>query len=207
MLGTTDYTNDELGEKINLDDWREHQEKLVSLVYPAMSDRMHALKDEMMKAINKHRRLLTSSLPTGAIVMVRDPNRREKFEAKYIGPFTIVRRAQNGAYVLRDQLGDMLDRHVPADQMKLISKTARPVDEDDAGNVYEIDYVADHRQDADSGALSFLTFFKGYADPEWTQEANFNETDCIAAYWKRRRSDNRVGPLPRPPPKSQHRRR
>ena len=202
-----DYSNGELGMAINLDDWREHQEKLVSLVYPAMSDRMHALKDDMTRAINKHRRLLTSSLPTGAIVMVKDPNRREKFEAKYIGPYTIIRRAHNGAYVLRDQLGDILDRHVPADQLKLISKTSRASDEKDAGNVYEVDYVADHRLDADTGAHSFLTFFKGYADPEWTQEANFNETDCIAAYWKRRRSDTRAGPLPRPPPKAQSRRR
>jgi hypothetical protein len=167
---------------IDLNDWRRHQEMLVSLVYPAISDRVRSLKDAMMKRLDKHRRLLTESIPTGAVVMVKDPNRGSKLDPVYMGPYTIVRRTQNGTYVLKDQLNDLFDRHVPADQLKLISKTPRPVDQSDAEKVYEVERVSDHR--GKPGEMEFLTHWKGYSEPTWVRESDFIEHDCIKKYWK-----------------------
>ncbi len=169
-------------QMIDLNDWRRHQEMLVSLVYPAISDRVRSLKDAMMKRLDKHRRLLTESIPTGAVVMVKDPNRGSKLDPVYMGPYTIVRRTQNGTYVLKDQLNDLFDRHVPADQLKLISKTPRPVDQSDAEKVYEVERVSDHR--GKPGEMEFLTHWKGYSEPTWVRESDFIEHDCIKKYWK-----------------------
>ena len=73
--------------------------------------------------------------------MIKDPVRANKFEPKYIGPYTIARRARNGAYVLRDVDGDILDRHVPIDQIKIVSKTSRTKDTD----TYVVDKILKHR--------------------------------------------------------------
>ena len=182
MNDLKDYSNDLMPTPINLDDWKHHQEKLASLVYPAISDKMKVFKSDMIKRMNKHRRLLTESIPSGAIVMVKDPHRENKFEPKYIGPYTVLRRAQNGAYVLRDQTGDIFDRHVTADQLKLIAKSARKKDQEDEGNVYIVDRISDHR--GRPGSYEFLTYWKGYTDPTWVKEQDFIDHACIRKYWK-----------------------
>ena len=75
--------------------------------------------------------------------MIIDPIRKNKFEPKYIGPYTIVRRARGGAYVLKDATGDLLDRHVPADMMKLIAKSKRKIDIEKP--IYQINKIVSHR--------------------------------------------------------------
>ena len=109
-----------------LSNWEEHQNKILSIIYPAISDRIKGAKEKLTQTLTKHRRmLLPSSITTGSTVMLKDPTRNNKFEPKYVGPYIIVRRARNGAYVLKDTDGDILDRHVPIDQIKIISKTSR----------------------------------------------------------------------------------
>jgi hypothetical protein len=182
MNDLKDYTNSDSPQLLDLNNWKDHQEKLLSLVYPSISNKVKGLKDEMIKRMNKYRRLLTDSIPSGAIVMVKDPHRQDKFEAKYIGPYTVIRRAQNGAYVLKDQTGDIFDRHVTADQLKLVSKSPRLVNEEEENNIYVIDKVVDHR--GSPGQYEFLTFWKGYEDPTWVKEKDFIDTNCIKRYWK-----------------------
>ena len=73
----------------------------------------------MIKSINQHRKqLLVKSIPTGTTVMLLVQLSNDKFEPPFVGPYTIVRRARNGGYVLRDAVGDILDRHVPSDKLR-----------------------------------------------------------------------------------------
>jgi hypothetical protein len=131
-----------------------------------------------MKAFNAHRRqLLPTSIPAGASVMLVDPVRANKFEPKYIGPYSVVRRAHNGAYVLRDATGDILDRHVPADQLKVISKAAKPTDD-----VYVVRKIIKHR--GQPGSYEYLIDWKGYSEQTWEPEANLLEVDVVKAYWE-----------------------
>ena len=96
-----DYTFGEPPTPIELSNWKEHQDKILSIIYPAISDRIKGAKDKLVEILKKHRHMiLPSSVPTGATVMIKDPTRDNKFEPKYIGPYIIVRRARNGAYVL-----------------------------------------------------------------------------------------------------------
>src|SRR5690606_10942348 len=111
--------------EINIDDlstWKSHMEKVQSLIYPAILERTKNSKDKMIAALDRKRRVLTTTtFPIGAIVMLRDPLRSNKFEPKYVGPYRIVKRTRNGNYQLKDGTGAELDRRVPPDQLKLIS--------------------------------------------------------------------------------------
>src|ERR1700686_5187098 len=109
--------------------------------------------------MNKNRRLLApNAFPAGSTVMIIDPVRKDNFEPKYIGPYTIVRRARGGAYVLKDATGDLLDRHVPADKMKLIAKSKRRIDVDTP--TYQINKIISHR--GNPGHYEYLADWKGY---------------------------------------------
>ena len=123
--------------------------------------------------------LLPSSITTGSTVMLKDPTRNNKFEPKYVGPYIIVRRARNGAYVLRDVDGDILDRHVPIDQLKIVSKSARDKDQ----NTFTVFKILKHR--GAPGSYEYLVHWKHYSadDSTWESESQFNDTTCITKYW------------------------
>jgi hypothetical protein len=176
-----DYTSAE-PKLIDINDWKEHQEKVISLIYPAVADRIRGQKDKMVTALNKHRRiLLPNALPTGATVMLKDVTRENKFEPKYVGPFTVVRRARFGAYVLKDATGDILDRHVPIDQLKIVSARGRVVDA--ANNVYTVKKIHQHR--GEPGNYEYLIEWKGYhGENTWEPESNILDDPVVKRYWK-----------------------
>jgi hypothetical protein len=166
---------------INLNDWKSHQEKIISLVYPVISERINKGQDKMVQTLNKHRRtIIPSALPTGSVVMLNDPLRANKFEPKYVGPYTIVRRAHNGGYVLRDLTGDIFDRHVTADQLKLLTKASRKKDIDEP--IYEVERVKDHK--GNPGSYQYLVKWKGYDEETWEPQSNFLDDKVIQGYWK-----------------------
>jgi hypothetical protein len=119
--------------------------------------------------------------------MIKDVTRANKFEPKYVGPFTISRRARNGAYVLRDVDGDILDRHVPIDQIKIVSKTARAKD----AHTFRVNKILDHRGDV--GSYEYLVQWKDYSSDHnsWEPESQFNDTACITKYWSSLKSNNK----------------
>lgn len=185
-----DYTNEgEIISTLNHDEWKQHQKKILSVVYPAVSDRIKYAKDRMVASLNKHRRVLKeNSFPPGSIVMlvdplyIKDPTKKPKWEPKYIGPYTIVRRAHNGTYVLKDATGDLLDRHVPPDQLKLISRSVRTRKNDNL--IYEIEQILDHR--GEPGQYEYLVKWKNYdaSQNTWEKASNFLDDACIRNYWK-----------------------
>jgi len=183
-----DYTTDpDTPITVSPDDWKEFQEKVISVIYPAVSERIQSGKNKMTQNLNKLRKqILPNSIPAGSTVMIIDQHRKDKFEPKYIGPYTTVRRAHHGGYVLRDSTGDILDRHIPADQIKLVSKSKRIIDKDLPS--YEVGSIVDHR--GQPGAYEYLVDWKGYADEErtWESQSMFNDDTCIRNYWRRKRA-------------------
>jgi RNase H-like domain found in reverse transcriptase/Reverse transcriptase (RNA-dependent DNA polymerase)/Integrase zinc binding domain/Integrase core domain/Chromo (CHRromatin Organisation MOdifier) domain/Retrotransposon gag protein/Zinc knuckle len=178
-----DYTNDPENPPsidFNTREWQQHQEKIISVIYPAVSDRINGSKDAMVKRLNEHRKaLLRAPLPNGAVVMLRDPTASSKFDARYVGPYTVVRRARNGAYVLRDVTGDVLDRHVPIDQLKVVSKKRRT---DLTENVYVVNKIVDHRSTT-AGTYEYLVDWQGYKERTWEPESSFQAKKAIQDYW------------------------
>ncbi len=162
-------------------DWVEHQHKLLSIIYPAVNSRVLSKKEQMIEAINKKRRVVVSGLPAGSTVMYNDPKRINKFEPKYIGPYTVIRRTRNGTYALRDGAGDILDHHVTLDQLKVLSKKRSKVNTD---NIYEVERIIGHKGEA--GNYIYLTKWKGYGDESntWEPQNNFFDDNVVKEYWK-----------------------
>jgi hypothetical protein len=73
-----------------------------------------------------------------------------------------------------------LDRHTPPDQLKLVSRTARPIDLQD--NVYEIQSIDKHRGTV--GAYEYYVKWKGYRARTWEPAASFLDDKLIKDYWK-----------------------
>jgi hypothetical protein len=199
-----DYTKDP-PELIPLDSeekrskWKEHQDKMASLLLPAISQRVLKAKNEMVARLNNMRKaLIPRSIASGTEVYLVDPIKTNKWQPKYLGPYTVVRRSQGGAYVLRDTTGDILDRHVPIDQLKVLSSKEKKakqalLEPDQDGEEkqvptevsYEVEKIVDHRGDNPSN-YEFLVKWKNYASSEntWEPLENFEDREVIDRYWK-----------------------
>ena len=102
----------------------------------------------------------------------------------------MVRRARNGAYVLKDATGDLLDRHVPADQLKILAKVKRAAGSANTDDVYEVESIITHRGDAP--AYDYRVRWKGYSadDDSWEPASAFLDSRIINEYWKRHAQQN-----------------
>jgi hypothetical protein len=180
-----DYTGVPSGSDpvlVDVADWKQYQEKMIAIIFPAISDRIDKSKKRMVAALNKHRRqLMPGAIPNGAIVMIIDHTRGNKFEPKYVGPYTVVRRSRNGAYVLKDESdGEILDRRVPPDQLKLVSRKPRAVDV--ANKTYVVQSIVGHR--GVPGNYEYDVKWKDHNTRTWEHQSAFLDTDCIKDYWK-----------------------
>jgi hypothetical protein len=174
-----DYSSDPPKE-INLEDWQAHQEKIASLILPAINENVLKIKTAQAKRLDKIRRqILPSSFPNGAVVMIKNIEKSSKFDPVYIGPYSIERRARSGNYVLRDAIGDILDRRVPADHIKLVSRVPLPKDEEEP--IYVVRKVVNHR--GTPGNYEYLVDWKNYKEQTWEPESHFLDPDPVKDYW------------------------
>jgi hypothetical protein len=82
--------------------------------------------------------------------------------------------------VLQDEVGDMLDRHIPPDQLKLVSK--KPRAQDLEKNVYVVEKILAHR--GHPGSFEYKVKWKGFSDITWEPASSFRDDSIISNYWK-----------------------
>ena len=179
---------------VDLVEWKAHQEKVVSLIYPAINERVQGKQEVVRKKVDAMRKkIIKDELGAGAIVMIKDPvyllnpSTRPSTEASYIGPYTVVRRTLYGPYILRDDTGEIYARQVPIDQMKVLytpSQIAPEEQKNGDSDIYEVDYIMDH--DEDDGEFKYKVKWKGYdkKDATWEPESNIFNPQCIERYFK-----------------------
>jgi hypothetical protein len=177
----------------DLDAWKEHQDKVVSLILPSISDRISSKQSGMKKKLDALRKKVTADeLKPGTLVMIKDPQYllnphvRPSSQPEWIGPYTVVRRTLYGPYTLRNDTGDVYDRSVPFDQMKVLySPTSIPAErKEDEENTYEVDYIMEHREE--NGEYYYKIKWKGYdaKDATWITEDKFNDPQPVERYFK-----------------------
>ena len=183
-----DYTNDPVRE-FDYDDWKQHQERVVSLILPAIDDRILGKQSDIRKKIDKIRKhVVKDELLPGTLVMIKDPlyllqpHVRPTVEPPFIGPYTVVKRTLHGPYVLRDDTGEVYKRQVPIDQMKILYSARDKQPDIEEG--YDIDYIMKHEEE--DGEMKYLIKWKGYDVKEatWEPEENINDIASVERYFR-----------------------
>ena len=175
----------------NVGPWQEYQDEVTSFIYPAVELRARGVQADYIKKLNAaRRRVIDRPLPAGTTVVLKDErylkgSPKPPFQPRYRGnEYTVVERTNNGAYVLSDVKGDILDRRVTLDMMKVIKgpRILRPAEDDDRWVVKEI---IGHRPDAKrAGSHEYLIWWKDYEkkDATWEPSRNINDEELIRTY-------------------------
>jgi transposase InsO family protein len=192
-----DYTQQPI-MPVNMNEWKEHQDKVMSLIFPAIHQRIKGKQEEMRKKLDKMRKkVIADELVPGTVVMIKDPQYllhpsvRPSTQPMWIGPYTIVRRTLYGPYILRTDTGELYPRQVNIDQMKIVfspqhlqTDTEKEKEEEGADNTYEVDYIIKHKED--DGVMKYFIKWKGWdvEDSTWETEEAFNDPQPVERYWK-----------------------
>jgi hypothetical protein len=206
-----DYTATTLTTPININNsrvsWKQHQQQVVSLIYPAINDRVNEQQRRYIERLNTTRNIITASLPPGTRVMLKDPayildkSIKPGREPTYMGSYTITRRLPTGPYIVKDDTGVTIDRPVPLDQMRVLGSPDPDTDNQDdshSNNIYVVDRIMNHRI-VDGHKLQYNVKWKGYSVDQntWEDESNIIDTNCIHLYFKKLQQD-KDQPTPAP---------
>ncbi|EIE81213.1 hypothetical protein RO3G_05918 [Rhizopus delemar RA 99-880] len=155
---------------------------MTDIVFPAITAKTKAqIELEQAKFNNSHR--LVDYAPDSH-VMVRIPTKSGQLAPAYEGPYTVVRKNQDNAYILRDETGVLMPRAYTTTELKLISNE-EVIELDDQGNEiksFEIEAVLNHRGPPKN--REYLVRWKNYSSEwdEWLIADKFNDPNTLRKY-------------------------
>jgi hypothetical protein len=80
--------------------------------------------------------------PKGAYVYRKDTNRKLKAHKAFVGPYQVVTKLNDGAYLLRDAAGKFFSSPVAAEFLKLALISKKDQDADD---IYKVKKILAHK--------------------------------------------------------------
>jgi transposase InsO family protein len=175
-IGNYEFTESQLANNEQL---LERLKYMTEVVFPGASEKARETQQKMIERFNKSAK--QNQFPDGSVVMALDPIKSDKLSPKYDGPFTIVRKDRNGAYVLKDSTGEELHRKYAPSQLKIV------LVEPDEPSAYVVQKILNHKAPSKTQKeWQYLVRWKNYKSDSdtWEPYSHFNETKCIRDYWR-----------------------
>lgn len=142
-------------------------------------------KKEKLQAYQNAERKQLRNRKVGQVVFARDPNRQQKWDAMYEGPYSMVGKDGRGAYVLREPSGSLVGRHFSLDQLNVVKR-------EEAEFAFVIEKII-HRH-GEGSCREYLVKWKHLPENRatWEPIEHFNDWKCIQSYWKTIGSSDKV---------------
>jgi transposase InsO family protein len=176
---------------IGIDEWKEHQDRLISIIYPAIKLRQKNIQEKRVKFYNNLRaKVMLEDLPPKTQVMIQNPEllggSKNKNKPKFLGPYTIVQRTRQGPYLLQDLMGNRYNRLVPIEQIKPLRTL--PIDDSHVeGDRWVVKKILNHHKNA-RGELTYEVQWKGWDETTWEPVAYLDQCGgLISKYWASKR--------------------
>ena len=128
---------------------------------------------------NKRSKLLNEELSAGTRVFIKCEGLRNKLDAKYSGPFIVIKSTENHNYILKDVLGNELPMSYPLHKLKIVDAGTYPNDEID-----EVKEILNHK--VQNKENWYLVSWRNDSTPSWIPESNFNTMEIIQEYHNKR---------------------
>jgi transposase InsO family protein len=182
-----------LSKPITKQQWYNHQQKLLSLIYPILSSKFIHLKQQQVNYYNKLKRnLLLESLPPGMQVAIKNLDYSSKNDIRYLTGYTILKRTLHGPYLLREPSGKVYPRLVPIDQIKPLRRLPLQLANDNQDR-WVVSKILDHRDVKidNQQQRQYKVKWEGWTDSTWEPVSNLDQcTQLIVDYWRSKPTDN-----------------
>jgi hypothetical protein len=170
MFDSTDYES-----------WSNHLSNLTSIVYPSIFNNI-LLKKEIQKEMQNKNKSIVSPFSPGDMVYTINPDRANKLQNIYNGPYLVKKQLDSGSYELLELDGRPFIRNVTSDRLKLYIKAAEVKDHLKSEMLYNVDRLSNHREV--QGDLQYYVEWADKSPPTWESQKNINSKELIDKYWK-----------------------
>ena len=153
------------------------------LVFPTINEVTTGHQQRMKEQFGKRfKNVVIDEFPIGATVMVKPDFRKNKQEARFEGPYRIMRKTRGNTYELMDTDQKLLGRNYAPQQLAIISRDMKPSE-----LTYEINKILDHR--VRNNQDEYLVSWKGYDEETWVPYKDFQDVEIIRKYHDKHRKE------------------
>jgi len=164
--------------------WADQWEEVRKTLYPIVARDLEAKRRKQNQYFNDHHVLRKENLPKGTLVMIKDMNRANKEDQRFVGPYKVIRRMNDGCYAIEDANG-LYASTVPINHMSIVDESPQELDQK-IEQRYEIEEILDH--DGSGPETKYLLKWKGYSSEEatWEPLRHIDDDFIIKQYWKKK---------------------
>ena len=161
--------------------------KLHEIDIPNAIKNIEKTQETQIKSQNKGKNIINNSLEPNSKVFIKVSMLQGKLDAKYRGPYTVVRRTDKGNYILKNNNGIELKSSYPLNKLKPVCDTVEDKDE-----TYDIEKVIKER--TRNGKKEYYVKWKNYSDEHnsWVKESDFVSMEWLDEYHREKNSTNLV---------------
>ena len=150
--------------------------KMIDETHNHFMERINEIKEDQKLIQDRRSRLRIAPLESGTRVFIKCEGILNKMDARFSGPFIVVRKTANHNYVLTDVLGNELKMSYPLHKLKIVGSDSHGNEEVD-----EVIEVLDHRTEDDTNW--YLVKWRNDNENSWIPEENFNTMEVIKKYF------------------------
>jgi hypothetical protein len=161
--------------------------ELQNVIFPAIEEKTLQTIKRQKETFDRTHKLTDFKIGSSVRTKIR-ADQRSKMDVINEGPYQVVRKTDNGTYVLRDTKNELQTRHYQPSELVLIAD--EHVQEE---NVFYVEAVVNHRHDEATNKYTYEVKWLNYDDSHntWEPSESFFSQKCIQDYWKR------IGQVPR----------
>ncbi|ORY40697.1 hypothetical protein BCR33DRAFT_699345 [Rhizoclosmatium globosum] len=173
----TDYSFDQVNT-LSLEELQDRADHLHSLIFPIVKENLDHYRRSMATSFSKRHKVGHDLFPIDSYVITVPDNRKNKAEARYEGPFRVVKRTTGGTYQLLDADGRLLGRNYAPQQLKLVSGNTSFLP------TTEVEAILERRQLPNSAEAEYLVSWKGYPEShnEWIPFSSFHDVQIVKEF-------------------------
>jgi hypothetical protein len=181
--------NEETKEKTSLtpDQIRSRIAELKEVVFPAINEKTMQTIKKQKETFDASHKLKDFKIGNSVRLKINAPH-RAKMDVVNEGPYQVVRKTDQGTYVLRDTMNQLMTRHFQPSELVLVADEHEVLDD-----VYDVEAVVDHKLNESTNKYTYKVKWLNFDDSHntWEPAENFLSQKCIQTYWKR------IGQTPR----------
>jgi len=156
--------------------WKARLHHQQDVVWPQIVERSNAKHLKSIAHFHGRHEKAFDPLPLGCVVMLEDKLQQSKGEPPYVGPYTVMRFADN-KYSILDAQGVLFHRDVTRDMLKALPLASKPEQE------YRVETITGHKTDPATGETQYWVLFAGYPDAYLTPVSDISDMSLINTYW------------------------
>ena len=175
------YKNEEMKKPLSNQELVARIKHMADIVFPAIRERTEIAMNTQKEKFDTSHNL--KEFTPGTHVMVLIPEKSSKLQPYYEGPYTVIRKNQGGAYILKNEEDKEIEKRFPPSALKLVDIS--PGEMDETEGVYIVQTILEHKKH--KGNYLYKVRWKGYDESHdtWEPAAHFTDPKLITEYWQR----------------------